>query len=279
MPISPPVRLLGLPVRLFEAAAEQWDGMLREYALRAIAGGTQPYDLDEIGRAGAALASVEAAVGDVRATDSTPWRERLTVEVKPERPGDFAVLQGVLDDVCHLASTGELLVLPPLPEVVGLRDWLCGEVAEQHAGGPATPWRLDAVADDPADTAAAEWNPSLAPGQQDAWLVGDDRNRVVAASVAALQLLGWTEDDLVGQRLLVVIPERLREAHVAGFTRSVVTGSGALLGQPLELPALSRAGVEIPSLLTLTRHAARAGRHVYLARLEPVQPSVIPTAS
>jgi PAS domain S-box-containing protein len=258
------VRLVGLPVGMFEAAAEQWEGMLREYTLRGMGGEQQPYSAREITQAGSALGIVTEAV-----LAADPSVGDITISLSEHTAADLSLLQGILDDARHLALAGELLILPSLPEIVALRDWICGETTEQVAGAAPTPWSLEVNTDDPADTAAPEWDESLVPPADRAWLVGDDRNRIVAASPAALQLLGWTDEDLVGQRLLVVIPHSLREAHIAGFTRSVVSGGGDLLGRPLSLPALSRDGTEIPIVLTLTRHSARAGRHVYLAQLNP----------
>lgn len=258
------VEFLGVPVRMFEAAAEQWQGMLREYALRGLGGRSQPYSPDEIALAGAAVAAV-LATADV---DEDALVADLAVDLGADLVAGLSILQGVLDDARQLIIDGDLLMLPPLPELIALRNWICEQATEQAAGANPVPWRLDAKLDDPADTTAAEWDASLVPPADIAWLVGDDRNRIVAASPAALALLGWEEGALVGQRLLVVIPHSLREAHIAGFTRSVVTEGGDLLGEPLALPALARDGSEIPITLTLTRHSARAGRHVYLARLD-----------
>ena len=255
------LRLLGLPVALFTAATQQWSDMLREYALRTVSGPVQPYTLDDVAAAGNALAAVTEALDEL----GDPEAEHVDVAFTYEHADDFAVLQAVLDDARHLIASHDLLVLPSLPEVLALRNWLCDQVVEQSAGAEPTRWQLRAVSD-PADTAAAEWDRSLAPSPGSAWLVSDDRNRIVAASPAALDLLGWPEDELVGQRLLAVIPQRLRERHVAGYTRSAVNGDGDLLGTPLALPALTRGGGEIPVTLTLTRHAARAGRHVYLGQ-------------
>ena len=247
---------------MFEAAAEQWEGMLREYALRGMGGQAQSYSQDEVARAGGAL----AVVADAASGAEGPVAD-VVVPPAPEAAAGLSLLQGILDDALRLIASGELLVLPPLPEIVSLRNWICEQATEQAAGADPLPWRMASSADDPFDTAAAQWDRSLVPPPDTAWLVGDDHNRIVAASPGALDLLGWSLDDLVGQRLLVVIPHALREAHIAGFTRSVVSGGGGLLGQPLSLSALTRDGREVAITLTLTRHAARAGRHVYLARL------------
>lgn len=256
--------LLRLPVRLFEAATEQWADMLREYALLSVSGSPQPYTLDEVAAAGNALACVTEALR----LAASPDAQHVDLTLARARPEEFGLLQGVLDAVRHLIALGDLLVFPSLPEVLGLRGWICDEAAAQSAGARPTPWQLTSTSDDAADTEPAEWDASLVPPPEAPWLVADDRNRIVAASPAALALLGWQEEELVGQRLLVVIPRRLRERHLAGYTLSAVTGEGALLGQPLALPALARDGTEIPVTLTLTRHAARGGRHVYLGQLD-----------
>jgi PAS domain S-box-containing protein len=263
--VSTAVRLERLPCRLFWAAEEQWVAMLREYTLRGMGGGVQSYGADEITRAANSLSVVAEAVRDGAPSRTGAFSDEIAVA----NPGDFSVLQGILDEVRLLAGTGELLILPPLREVVSLRDWLCREIADQAAGATPSPWRLETDEHLPRDTEPPVWDRSLTPADDVAWLVGDDHNRLVAASPACLDLLGWEGDELVGQRLLAVIPHRLREAHIAGFTRSVVTGEGEQLGQPLALPALARDGREIPITLTLTRHPARAGRHVYLALLAP----------
>ena len=152
---------------------------------------------------------------------------------------------------------------------MNLRDWVCDQVMGQAAGGSASPWRFADGGSDEDAVALAEWDRGLAPPDDEPWLVGDDHNRIIGASSAALRLLGWQPDELVGQRLLAVIPDRLREQHVAGFTRGVVNGDHRLLGQALQLPALRKDGSEIGITLTLTRHSAKRGRMVFLARLDP----------
>lgn len=264
------VELHDFPHRLFAAASEQWEGMLREYTLRALGGAEHSYSTEEVMRAGSALSLVTNAVATSRRPTAVgpaggPAPLRLVVEA----PGSFSVLQGILDDARRLSNTGELLVFPSLPEVVALRNWLCEEVVEQAAGAAPRPWALPAQADPADGFEVADWDAAILPPADVAWLVGDDHNRIVAASPAALALLGWS-DDLVGQRLLVVIPHHLREAHIASFTRAAVSGEAPLLGQPLALAALTRSGEQVPITLTLTRHPARRGRCVYVARLQQV---------
>lgn len=261
--------LRGFPVTLFEASSQQWSDVLRDYLLRGIGGADQPYGPDDIARSVRALDQVRTCVAF--AADREPDADPLDVliELQELTSGDFAVLQGALDHGRQLAIAGETLTLPSLPEVVALRNWLCEEIMDQGAGAEATPWRFTEVVLDDGGVALAEWDPSLAPPDDEPWLIGDDHNRIIGASSAAVSLLGWGPGELVGQRLLAVIPDRLREQHVAGFTRGVVNGDHRLLGQPLQLPALRKDGTEIAITLTLSRHSAKRARAVFLARMDP----------
>ena len=263
------VALRNLPVALFEASSHQWGDLLRDYLFRGLGGADQPYGVDDIGRSVAALDLVRRSVAAARS--AAPAAERLDVDVNVLRASssDFAILQGALDHARQLAVAGEMLAPPALPEVVIFRDWFCDEVLDQSAGAVPRPWEFVPRIDAPVEVELAEWDPAIAPGDTEPWLVADDHHRIIGASTAALELLGWSRGGLVGQRLLAVIPDRFRELHVAGFTRSVVTGEHRLLGVALSLPALARDGTEIPITLTLTRHPAKRGRLVYLGRLQP----------
>ncbi len=266
------VRLLNFPVPLYLAAEAQWKGFLREYVLRGLGDFTQSYGPEEVARAGRALDTLGTAVQGLD-RGSSVHSEGQRWDVDCHSPNvtaeDFGLLQGVLDDAIRLSHEGELLMLAPLPEVVALRNWFCGQALQQAAGGQASPWLLRGDGPEAPPTSVT-WDAGIQPGPETAWLVGDDQNRIVAASPRALSLLGWTEAQLIGQRLLAVIPPAHREAHLAAFTRNVVEGVGHILGRPVRLPALRADGSEVPILLTLTRHDAHAGRTVFLGTMEPL---------
>ena len=273
------VRLLNLPVPLYLAAEAQWKGFLREYVLRGLGDFTQVYGPEEVARAGQALDTLGTAVQDLDSGSlvlSAGQRWDVEWHSSTVTAEDFGLLQGVLDDAIRLSHAGELLMLAPLPEIVALRNWFCEQAMQQAAGGQASPWQLRGDGPEPAVTSVT-WDTSIQPGPETAWLVGDDHNRIVAASPRALSLLGWTEAELVGQRLLAVIPPVHREAHLAAFTRNVVEGVGRILGRPVRLPALRADGSEVAVTLTLTRHEAHAGRTVFLGTMEPVVDELLQT--
>jgi PAS domain S-box-containing protein len=192
----------------------------------------------------------------------------LRLDLSMDEVAAFPVLQAVLDHANRLAREERLLTPPVLPEVAAFRNWMCDQVAGQPRGARREGWRLPDTLEQPSRMPAS-WPElsSLPPGE--AWLVGDDANRIIGASPAALELLGW--ESLVGERILAVIPPEFRERHVAAFTRGVVRGDYPLLGQPMAVRALRSDGTGIDITLTLSRHPAPEDRTVFLAKLSPTR--------
>ena len=81
--------------------------------------------------------------------------------------------------------------------------------------------------------------------------------------------LGWEVQDLVGRRVVTLIPGHLREAHVAGFTRHLTTGEAHVLDVPLTLPVLHADGSEVQATFLVQRAPISRGRAIYLAWIEP----------
>jgi PAS domain S-box-containing protein len=83
--------------------------------------------------------------------------------------------------------------------------------------------------------------------------------------------LGWEVDDLVGRRVVTLIPPELREAHVAGFTRHLTTGEAHVIGVPLRLPVMRADGTRVECDFLIEQTRVEQGRHVYVAWIEPVE--------
>ena len=78
-------------------------------------------------------------------------------------------------------------------------------------------------------------------------IVDAAENRIVAWNTAAEQIFGYSPEEAIGMSVSELAPERLRPRHEAGIARFATTGEGYFVDNhdPLELPALTKAGEEI----------------------------------
>ena len=106
-------------------------------------------------------------------------------------------------------------------------------------------------------------------GFSDAVIVSDETDRVIYANRAVERLLGWPVAELIGQPLVVLMPERFHAPHLEGFRRFVTTGKGRILGRPVHLAALHRDGTEVEVELTLSAFDADGGRRIVGALRDP----------
>ncbi len=80
----------------------------------------------------------------------------------------------------------------------------------------------------------------------------DQEGRVQEWNRAAEATFGWTEEEVLGQKLSeTLIPERYRDAHEKGMERYSRIGTGPVLGKPLEIEALRSDNTEVPVSLLI----------------------------
>ena len=92
---------------------------------------------------------------------------------------------------------------------------------------------------------------ALAETAPDAIVAGDANGRLAYVNPAAGRLFGSAPEELVGQPIAVLMPERMRGMHDAGYARFVETGEGRLVGGTVEVPAVDAHGREFPIELSL----------------------------
>src|SRR5687768_9259537 len=82
----------------------------------------------------------------------------------------------------------------------------------------------------------------------DAVICMDERQRVTFFNQGAEKIFGWTPEEIIGQRIEVLIPERYRAHHeeqVAGFGRSNV--KARRMGERRGIAGLRKSGEEFPA--------------------------------
>jgi len=108
----------------------------------------------------------------------------------------------------------------------------------------------------------------------DAVVVSDMASRVVYANAAVQRLLGWRPDELIGQSLHVIQPERLHGAHDLAFERYVESGRQTLFDVPIRLPARRSDGTEQDVELNLAEVQDREGRRLIIGVLRDLSERV-----
>jgi len=95
----------------------------------------------------------------------------------------------------------------------------------------------------------------------DAIISADHVGKIISWNKAATSILGYTEEEAVGERLELIIPERFHEAHRQGMARFTQTGEAHVIGTTVELAARTKAGNEVPIELSLSTWCVRDERY------------------
>ena len=76
---------------------------------------------------------------------------------------------------------------------------------------------------------------------------------IVAWNGPAERTFGWSRQEATGVDMgSLIVPPQHREAHEQGMRRYMATGEAHVLGQRIEITAMTRAGLEIPIELSIT---------------------------
>ena len=99
----------------------------------------------------------------------------------------------------------------------------------------------------------------------DAIVIADEDGAIVGWNPAAEELFDYTPDEIIGEPLTILIPEPMRDAHLAGMRRIAEGAESRLLGRTLELVGLRRDAAEIRIEMTLGRWVAEDGTRGFSA--------------
>jgi PAS domain S-box-containing protein len=276
------IELRNVPLLLHEAWREHAEALLREFLLASL---DDEGDVDPIqmhAEATDAIAVLEEHIPrmnvDVEpdrlmqgATEPFVSVPRLVVPVPVASVPHFRTLDRAIDASLELARLGITLTPPTQPEIQAFRRWLCQQVLDQAAGAEPVPWSVGGDVP-PQPRFALEWDLGAVAASETGLIAADEANRILAVSAPALELLGYDDPvQLLGRRLVAIIPERFRQAHVAGFTMFLLTGRRPLLGRSVQVPALRRDGTEVLVNLLVEAHDAGEGQRLFLAEMSPAE--------
>ncbi|MBF0446690.1 MAG: PAS domain S-box protein [Magnetococcales bacterium] len=101
---------------------------------------------------------------------------------------------------------------------------------------------------------------SLAFSAVDGLISADSSKKIIFWNPGATEIFGFTEQEMVGESISRLIPERFLAAHEAGFDRVLRSGSKVLERKPIEGMGLHKSGYEIPIEISLSSWITRGDR-------------------
>lgn len=87
---------------------------------------------------------------------------------------------------------------------------------------------------------------SIAASADDAIVCADINGIIIFWNKSAEKVFGYSEENILGKSIRLLIPERFRLAHQKGINRFIMGDKSELLGKTLELTGLRNDGVEFP---------------------------------
>lgn len=148
------IRLLDLPVQVFEQFRRRYRELRRELRLLSLAHGDDypvARDFTEVSaRAERERRQIQGLEKLDEAVDAGLVRVDLDYRVPPSTPNTMERLQVLLDKADKFCREQRLLVLSASPQQQALQRWYFSEFARQAAGEPPHPWPGGFTIDEPA---------------------------------------------------------------------------------------------------------------------------------
>lgn len=271
------VTLLNAPLLMAWAWQEHAQALLREHLLFSL--DSDPHVMDQHAEASDALNLLHQQLPIPQLPDDPDElladalepgvsAEVLQLQIPQASVPHFRTLDTTLHSASEAASEGLFLGPPTQPEISELRDWICDEVARQAARpGEPRPWAPRTGIREPlADQTALRARYRQLLDHDQPFLATDEASIIVAVTPPIVEFLGYrSEGDLLGRRVIAVVPHRYHQAHIAGTTLNATNGRDRLLNVPLTVPVLRADGTESPVELRVTSHRLDNDHRVFVA--------------
>jgi PAS domain S-box-containing protein len=94
---------------------------------------------------------------------------------------------------------------------------------------------------------------------------------IIYVTAAVQDILGWTVEDLVGQPITKIVPDRLKKKHLEGFDKFIRSGSMNFGGRSLRVKAVCKNGTETSVEITLGSYKTEEGDWRVVSLMRDVQ--------
>jgi len=93
---------------------------------------------------------------------------------------------------------------------------------------------------------------SIMETANDAIIVANQEGEILSWNAAAGRMFGYTQEEVLGRPLTLLMPERFQEAHTAGIRRYHKEKKSGIIGTNLELVGLKKDGGKFPMELSIS---------------------------
>ncbi len=93
---------------------------------------------------------------------------------------------------------------------------------------------------------------NLIESAQDTIIRIDEDETINIWNKSAEKMFGYTKDEIIGQPVTTIIPERYRDRHKEGLRRFLKTGESRIIGDTVKVVGITKEGVEVPIEMSLT---------------------------
>ncbi|MBF0319254.1 MAG: PAS domain S-box protein [Nitrospirae bacterium] len=100
---------------------------------------------------------------------------------------------------------------------------------------------------------------SIVETANDAIILIDSKGIVVNWNKAAVDIFGFTAEEMIGCPITPIIPERYHKGHIEGIVRVASGGQSKIIGKTLELFAVRKNGTEFPIEISLAMWKTKEG--------------------
>lgn len=76
-------------------------------------------------------------------------------------------------------------------------------------------------------------------------VIADNRGLITYVNSCFQEVLGWTQQDLLGKLITTLLPEEFRDSHNLAFSRFQFTEKATVLNHPLKLKTITKDRQEI----------------------------------
>ena len=105
---------------------------------------------------------------------------------------------------------------------------------------------------------------------QDAIISIDEKEIISVWNKAAEKIFEYSKDEIIGQPITTIIPERYREQHGNGLRRFLKTGEARIMDKTVDVHGITKEGIEIPIEMSLAFQKDKDDHYSFMAIIRDI---------